>query len=53
MTQTKPITKIQWSSEKKAKSRAEQEAFYQRCKPIFESVKLELMQTCYNWYMTV
>ncbi len=62
MTQAKPITKvrrgrvfpeIQWSPEKKAKSRLEQEAFYQRCKPIFERVKSELMETCYNWYLTV
>ncbi|MEG4205083.1 hypothetical protein QUA20_14260 [Microcoleus sp. Pol7_A1] len=44
---------IQWSEEKKAQWRAEREAFYQRCKPIFDRLKPELIDTHYNWYMAV
>ena len=44
---------IQWSEEKKAQWRAEREAFYQRCKPIFDRLKPELIKTHYNWYMAV
>ncbi len=44
---------IQWSEEKKAQWQAEREAFYQRCKPIFDRLKPELMKTHYNWYMAV
>lgn len=32
---------------------AEREAFYQRCKPIFDRLKPELIKTHYNWYMAV
>ncbi|MEG4799250.1 hypothetical protein QUB63_01355 [Microcoleus sp. ARI1-B5] len=38
---------------KKAQWRAEREAFYQRCKPIFDRLKPELIETHYNWYMAV
>ncbi|MEM9925791.1 MAG: hypothetical protein AAF915_18920 [Cyanobacteria bacterium P01_D01_bin.50] len=44
---------IQWTSEQKAQREAEREAFYQRCKPIFDKVKLELIKTHYNWYIAV
>ncbi|MEG4530802.1 hypothetical protein [Microcoleus sp. D2_18a_D3] len=44
---------IQWSEEKKAQWRAERVAFYQRCKPIFDRLKPELIKTHYNWYMAV
>ena len=44
---------IQWNEEQKARSEAEREAFYQRCQPIFERVKLELIETHYNWFVAV
>jgi hypothetical protein len=44
---------IQGSEEKKAQWRAEREAFYQRCQPIFARLKPELIKTHYNWYMAV
>jgi hypothetical protein len=44
---------IQWTEAQKAQWRAEQEAFYQRCKPIFNSVQSELIKTHYGWYMAV
>lgn len=44
---------IQWTEEQKAQKRAEREAFYQRCKPIFDKVKSELIETHYNWYVAV
>lgn len=62
MTETKPtrtarrgriFPEIQWTEEQKAKREAEREAFYQRCKPIFDRVQPQYIQTHYNWYMTV
>jgi hypothetical protein len=62
MTEAKPrrtarrgriFPEIQWTEEQKAKREAEREAFYQRCKPIFDSVQPELIKTHYNWYITV
>jgi hypothetical protein len=44
---------IQWTEEQKAQWRAEREEFYQRCKPIFDRVKPELIETHYNCYMAV
>lgn len=44
---------IQWTEEQIAKRQADREAFYQRCKPIFDSVQPELIKTHYNWYITV
>ncbi|MBD2438216.1 hypothetical protein [Nostoc sp. FACHB-110] len=44
---------IQWTEAQKAQWRTEQEAFYQRCKPIFECVQPELIKTHYGWYMAV
>ena len=32
---------------------AEREAFDRRCKPIFDGLKPELINTHYNWYMAV
>ena len=43
----------QWSEEHQAEWKAKQEAFYQRCQPIFERIKPELIKTHYNWYMAV
>ncbi|MGF1935050.1 MAG: hypothetical protein RM347_011690 [Nostoc sp. ChiQUE02] len=62
MTETKPtrtarrgriFPEIQWNEEQKARREAEREAFYQRCKPIFERVKSELIETHYNWFVAV
>ncbi|BAZ09191.1 hypothetical protein NIES4071_09970 [Calothrix sp. NIES-4071] len=39
---------IQWTEEQRAQDEAEIEAFYQRCKPIFDKVKAELIETHYN-----
>lgn len=44
---------IQWTPEQKAQREAEREAFYLRCKPIFDKVKSEFIETHYNWYVTV
>ncbi len=44
---------IQWSEEKIAQWKAQQEAFYQRCKLIFDRLQPDLIKTHYNWYMTV
>jgi hypothetical protein len=44
---------IQWTDEQKAQWRAECEEFRKRCQVIFEKVKPELMQTHYNWYITI
>lgn len=44
---------IHWTEEQKAQHEAEREAFYQRCKPVFDKVKSELIETHYNWYVTV
>jgi hypothetical protein len=62
MTETKPIRtvrrgrifpEIQWTEEQFAEWEAEREAFYQRCKPIFDKVKAQLIETHYNWYVAV
>jgi hypothetical protein len=62
MTEDKPnrtvrrgriFPEIQWTEEKIAQWEAKQEAFYQRCKPIFDRVKSQYIETHYNWYMTV
>ncbi|MBW4599819.1 MAG: hypothetical protein KME29_09435 [Calothrix sp. FI2-JRJ7] len=62
MAETKPIRtvrrgrifpEIQWTEEQKAQSEARREAFYQRCKPTFDRVKAEFIETHYNWYVTV
>ncbi len=44
---------IQWTEEQKAKRKAEREAFYQRCKPIFDAHQSALIKMHYNWYMAV
>jgi hypothetical protein len=57
MTETKPtriarrgriFPEIQWTEEQKSQREASREAFYQRCKPIFDKVKPELIKTHYN-----
>jgi hypothetical protein len=44
---------IQWTEEQKAQRRAERSAFSQRCKPIFDKVRAELIETHYNWFVAV
>ncbi len=41
------------SPEEKAKQKAESQARWQRCRPIFERVRDELMATHYNWYIAI
>ncbi|GAA6622583.1 hypothetical protein [Scytonema sp. NUACC26] len=62
MTGTKPtrtvrrgriFPEIQWTPEQKAQRQAEREALYQQALPIFNKVKPELMQSHYNWYITI
>ena len=44
---------IQWTPEQKAERAAESEAFYQRCYPVFDRVKLELIATHHNWFIAI
>lgn len=44
---------IQWTPEQKAERKAERKAFYQRCYPIFDRVRTELIATHYNWFIAV
>ena len=44
---------IQWTEEQKAQWKAEREEFRKRCQVIFDRVKPSLMQTHYNWYITI
>ncbi len=62
MTNTKPtrtarrgriFPEIQWTEEEKAKRRAEDKEFHQRCKAIFDRVLPEHIETHYGWYMVV
>ena len=62
MTQSKPkstprrgriFPEIQWSPEEKARRKAESEAFYQRCRAIFEQVRPQLIQKHYGWYIAI
>lgn len=41
------------SPEEQARKQAENEAFYQRCLPIFERVRLELIENHYNWFIVI
>ena len=42
-----------WTEEKKQAWKKSQQAFYQRCKPIFDRVQPELIKSHYNFYMVV
>ncbi len=62
MTETKPtrtarrgriFPEIQWTPEQHAQWEIERQEFRQRCQVIFDKVKVELMQTHYNWYITI
>ncbi len=39
--------------EEKARRKAEQELFYQRCKVIFEQVRPKAIAECYNWFIII
>ena len=44
---------IELSEEQKAEHRARREAFYQRCWPIFEQLKPEILDKYYGWYIAI
>ncbi len=44
---------IQWSEEQKQQWHEDNEALRNRCFPIFERLKKELMKTHYNWYIAI
>jgi hypothetical protein len=44
---------IQWTPEQKSERAAERDAFYQRCQPIFDRVKTELIATHHNWFIAI
>jgi hypothetical protein len=41
------------STEELARRKAEDEAFYQRCRAIFERVRPELIKEHYGWYIAI
>ena len=43
----------QLSSEEKARRKAEDEAFAQRCRAIFERVKRDLIKDHYDWFIVI
>jgi hypothetical protein len=45
--------KIRWSPEEKARRKAESEAFYQRCRAIFERIRPDLIKKYYGWYIAI
>jgi hypothetical protein len=60
MTQSTPhkqrgriFPEIQWSPEEKARRIAESNAFSQRCRTIFEQVRLNLIEKHYGWYVAI
>ena len=62
MTETKPtrtarrgriFPEIQWTDEQLAEWDAEHKEFRERCQPIFDKVKSELIGTHYNWFVAV
>jgi hypothetical protein len=44
---------IQWTIDRVAVREAEREAFFERCYPIFDRVRSELISTHYNWYVAI
>ncbi|MGK7947046.1 MAG: hypothetical protein AB4058_21515 [Microcystaceae cyanobacterium] len=44
---------IQWSESEKAQKIAEREAFYQRCRVVFETINVKLMIKHYGWYVAI
>jgi hypothetical protein len=44
---------ITWTPEQTARQHAERKAFFERCYPIFDRVKSELIATHYNWFIAI
>lgn len=44
---------IQWTPEQKEQWRTERREFKERCLPIFNKVRSELIETHYNWFVAV
>lgn len=44
---------IQWTEAEKQNRSVEQQARFERCYPIFEQLRPELIQDHYNWYLTI
>ena len=42
-----------WSPARIARERADREAFYKRCRTIFERVRPELIDNYYNWFIVI
>jgi hypothetical protein len=60
MTQTPNLNRrgrifpdVNWSEGEKDRRRAEQAARFERCYPIFEKLRPELIKDHYNWYLTI
>ncbi|MEH1940454.1 MAG: hypothetical protein V7L01_09590 [Nostoc sp.] len=43
----------QLSPEEKARRKAEDEVFYQRCRVVFDRVKPELIKEYYDWFIVI
>lgn len=41
------------SLEEQVRKEAENEAFYQRCRPIFERLRPKLIENHYNWFIVI
>lgn len=44
---------IQWTEEQKAQEKARRQAFHDRCWVIFESLKSEIFDKYYGWYIAI
>jgi hypothetical protein len=44
---------INWTETQKQQRNAEQHARWERCYPVFEKLRSELIQNHYNWYLTI
>lgn len=42
-----------FTPEEKARRKAETDAFYKRCRPIFDRVQPELIKDHYNWFIVI
>lgn len=42
-----------WSEEKKARYKAEREAFYQHCRAIFDRLRPNLIEDHYDWFIVI
>lgn len=44
---------VNWTEAEKQQRNAEQQARWERCYPVFEKLRSELIQNHYNWYLTI